>query len=84
MQKQKQKQNKTKTANVHGWYQNVKNEKELGNPMQAARILSQDIGIEFGIEKRARLIGRSGKRKITEGMELPNQENSSTHVEKET
>ena len=52
--------------------------------MQAARILSQDIGIEFGIEKRARLIGRSGKRKITEGMELPNQENSSTLVEKET
>ena len=38
------------------------------------RIYSQDIGMEFGIEKSAMPIMRSGKRHMAEGMELPNQE----------
>ena len=34
------------------------------------RIYSQEIGMEFGIEKCAQLIMKSGKRHMTEGMEL--------------
>ena len=33
---------------------------------------SQDIGMEFGIEKCAMLVMKSGKRHMTDGMELPN------------
>ena len=39
----------------------AKNEEELENLIQSVRIYSQDIGIEFGIEKCAILIMRSGK-----------------------
>ncbi len=52
----------------------AKNEKELENLIQAVRIYSQDIGMEFGIEKCAMLIMKSGKRHMTEGIELPNQD----------
>ena len=52
----------------------TKNEKELETLIQAVRIYIQDIGIEFGIEKYAILIMKSGKRQIMEGIELPNQE----------
>ena len=38
----------------------AKNEKELETLIQAVRIYSQDIGIEFGIEKYAMLV-KSGK-----------------------
>ena len=38
------------------------------------RIYRDDIGIEFDIEKCAMLIIKSGKRYMTEGIELPNQE----------
>ena len=37
------------------------------------RIYSQDIGLEFDIEKCAMLVMKSGKRHMTEGVELPNQ-----------
>ena len=51
----------------------AKDEKELETLIQAARIYSDDI-MEFGIEKCAMLIMKSGKRQITEGTELPKQE----------
>ena len=41
--------------------------------IQTVRIYSQDIGMEFGIEKFAVLVMKSGKRHMTEGVELPNQ-----------
>ena len=47
-------------------------------------IYSQDLGMEFGIEKYAMQIMRSGKWQMTEGIELPNQEKIKTLVEKET
>ena len=40
--------------------------------IHAVRIYSQDIGMEFGIEKCAMLVMKSGKRHMTDGMELPN------------
>ena len=52
----------------------VKNEKELETLIYAVRIYSQDIGMEFGIEKCAMLGRKSGKRHLTNGMELPNQD----------
>ena len=52
----------------------AKNEKELKTLIQALGIYSEDIGMEFGIEKCAMLIMKSGKRQMTEGLELPNQE----------
>ena len=51
-----------------------KNEKELETQTQAVRIYSEDIGIEFDIEKCALLIMKSGKRQIGEGIEQSNQE----------
>ena len=38
------------------------------------RIYNKDIGMKFGIEKCARRIMKGGKRHITEGIDLPNQE----------
>ena len=61
----------------------AKNEKELETRMQTIKIYSQDIGMEFGIEKCAMLIMKNGKRQITEGTELPNQERIKTLGEKE-
>ena len=40
--------------------------------------------MEFGIEKYATFLMKSGKRHITEGMELPNQDKIRTVGEKET
>ena len=50
----------------------AKNEKELETLIHAVRIYSQDIGMEFGIEKCAMLVMKSGKRHMTDGMKLPN------------
>ena len=51
-----------------------KNEKELETLIHAvSNTYSQDIGMEFGIEKGAMLIMKSGKRHLTDWMELPNQ-----------
>ena len=50
----------------------------------AVRIYSQNIGMEFGIEKCAMLVMKSGKRHLTDGMELPNQDKIRTFGEKET
>ena len=62
----------------------AKNEKKLKNLIQAVRIYSQNIRMEFRIEKCARLIMKSGKRHMIEGIELPNQEKIRTFGEKET
>ena len=40
------------------------------------RIYCQDIGMEFGTEKCTLLVMKSGKRHMTVGVELPNQEKS--------
>ena len=59
----------------HPMYMNdIKNEKELEILIHAVRIYSQDIGMEFGIEKCTMLIMKSGKRHMTGEMELPTQD----------
>ena len=62
----------------------AKNEKELETLIQAVRIYSQDIGMEFGIEKCAMLVMKTGKRHLTDGLELPNQDKIRTLEENET
>ena len=52
----------------------AKNEKEQETLIHAVRIYSQDIGMEFVIEKCAMLVMKSGKRHMTDGMELPSQD----------
>ena len=52
----------------------TKNEKELEILIQAVRIKSQDIRMEFGIEKCAMLIMKSRKWQTMKGIELLNQE----------
>ena len=47
------------------------------------RIYSQDIGMEFGIEKCAMVVMKSGKRYLKDAMELPNQDKIGTPGEKE-
>ena len=62
----------------------AKNEKELETLIHAVRVYSQNIGMEFGIEKCAMLVMKSGKRHMTDGIELPNQDRIRTLEEKET
>ena len=62
----------------------AKNEKELETLIQAVRIYSHDIGMEFGIERCTMLIIKSGKWQMMDGIELPNQEKIRTLREKET
>ena len=59
----------------------AKNEKELETLMHAVRTYSQNIGMEFGIEKCAILVI---KRHLMDRMELPHQENIKILGEKET
>ena len=61
----------------------AKNKKELDTLIQTITIYSEDKRMEFGIEKCSVLIMKSGKRQITEGIELPNQERNRTLEEKE-
>ena len=42
------------------------------------------MGMEFGVEKWVMLVMKSGKRRMTEGIELPNQVVIKTLGEKET
>ena len=62
----------------------AKNERQLETLIHAVRIYSQDIGMEFGIEKCAMLVMKSGKRYMTDGMELPNHDRIRTLEKKET
>ena len=52
--------------------------------IETVRIYSHDIGMEFGIEKCAMLVMKSGKRHMTEGVELLNQVIIRTLGKKET
>ena len=61
----------------------AKNEKEPETLIHAVRIYTQDIEMEFGIEKCALLVMKSGKRHQTDGIELPNQNKIRTLAEKE-
>ena len=61
-----------------------KNEKELETLIHAVRIYSIGKGMEFGIKKCTMLLIKSGKRQLTAGMELPNQDKIRTHREKKT
>ena len=49
-----------------------KNEKELEILIQTEIVCSQDIGMEFGIEKCAMVVRKNGKRHMTEEIELLN------------
>ena len=62
----------------------AKNEKELETLIHGVRIYSQDIGMEFGIQKCAMLVMKSGKRHMTDGMELENHNKIRTLKENET
>ena len=62
----------------------AKNEKNLETLIHTVRIYSQDIGMEFSMGKFALLVMKSGKRHITDGMELPNQDKIRTRGENET
>ena len=59
-------------------------ENELKSVIQAVKIYRDDIGTEFGIKMCEKLIMKSGKRQMTEGRELPNQEKIRTPGETET
>ena len=61
----------------------AKNEKELKTLIQIVRIYSQDIKMEFGIERCTKLEMKSSKRHMTEGVELPTQEKLRTLGDKE-
>ena len=61
-----------------------RNEKELKTLIHAVIIYNQDIGMEFGTEKCVMLVIQSGKRHITDRMELQNKEKHGTHRVKET
>ena len=52
--------------------------------IHAVRIYSQDIGMEFSIEKCAMLAMKSGKRHMTDRIELPNHGKIRTLGENET
>ena len=62
----------------------AKNAKEQETLIHALRIYSQDLGIEFGIEKCAMLVMKSGERRITDGMELLSQDKIGTFAENKT
>ena len=62
----------------------AKNEKESKILIQVVRIYSHNIGMEFGREKCAKVLMKSGKWHMTEGIKLSNQEKIRTHREKET
>ena len=51
----------------------AKYDKELETLIQTISIYSQEMGMEFGVEKYAILIRKCEKREITEGIKLPNQ-----------
>ena len=59
----------------------AKNETELETLIHAIRIYSQYIGMEYGIEKCAILVMKSGK---TDRMQLPNQDKMTTLPENES
>ena len=62
----------------------TKNEKVLETLIHAVRTYSQDTAMELGVEKCTLQVMKRGKWHLTDGMELPNQNNIWTLGEKET
>ena len=62
----------------------AKNEKDLETLIHAVRLYRQEIGIEFSSEKCAILVMKSGKRHMTDGMDVPNHDKIKTLEENET
>ena len=62
----------------------AKNEKVLEALIHTVRIYSQDIGMEFDLEKCAMLVMKSGKRHWMDRMELLNHDKIITFGEKQT
>ena len=62
----------------------AKTEKELETLTQTHRIYSQDIWMEFGIDKCVMLVMTNGMQHMIEGIELPNRANTRTLGEKKT
>ena len=60
-----------------------KTKKELETLIQTVRIYSDEIGMEFDVEKCAMLIMKSGKRQMAEGLEQLSQGKSRTLGEQE-
>ena len=58
----------------------AKNEKERETLIHTVSMYSQNIGMEFGIEKCALFVMKSGKRHLTNGIELRNQDKIRTLV----
>ena len=58
--------------------------KELKTLINTVRIYTQDIGMEFGIEKCTLLVMKICKRHLTDGIELPNKDKIRTLAENET
>ena len=56
----------------------AKNEKELETLIHTVRIYTQDIEMEFGIEKCVILVRKGCKQHMTDGMELPNHDEIKT------
>ena len=52
--------------------------------IHAVRTYSKDIRMEFSIEKGGMLVMKSGKRHMTDGMELSNQDKKRRLAENET
>ena len=52
----------------------ARSEKGLDSLVQTVRVFSDDIGMQFGIEKCAMLVMRRGKKVKSEGIALPNNE----------
>ena len=75
---------KNQSPNVHGWHSTIcKKWKRTGNFNTRIRIYSRDIWMEFGIERCAMRVMKSGKWHLTDGMELPNQDKIRTPAENE-
>ena len=62
----------------------AKNKKELETLIHTVILYSQDIGMEFDIEKCTLLIMKSSKRHLTDGIDLPNHDKIRTLAENET
>ena len=59
-------------------------QQELETLIHTVKIYSRDIGMEFGIEKCAIFVIKSGKRQLTDGIKLPNKDKIKTLAENET
>ena len=76
---------KNQSPNIHGWHQTIcKKWKRTGNSNTQVWIYSHEIGMEFVIEKCTMLVMKSGKRHLTDEMELPNQDKTTTLAENVT